>query len=99
MISQILYSLITALGAQYQSVTSTTKQQLINLSNANNLLTVDFANGTVAADGIVNNHAYTIAGYAAATDKFCLRNLWGAHHVSVAWDQLIANKAIFEWSV
>jgi hypothetical protein len=90
---------VTALGAVSKSIGSTTKAQLIALSNSNTLLTAGFVYGTIAADGIVNGHAYTITGYDVATDKFFLRNPWGYSHASVTWDQLIANKAIFNWSV
>jgi Calpain family cysteine protease/Calx-beta domain/Ser-Thr-rich glycosyl-phosphatidyl-inositol-anchored membrane family len=90
---------VTALGAVAQSVGSTTKVQLIALANSNALLTAGFVYGTIAADGIVNGHAYTITGYDATSDKFFLRNPWGYSHVSVTWAQLIANKAIFNWSV
>jgi Calpain family cysteine protease/Calx-beta domain/Ser-Thr-rich glycosyl-phosphatidyl-inositol-anchored membrane family len=90
---------VTAINAVSKYITSTTKAQLISLSNSNTLLTVGFVYGTIAADGIVNGHAYTITGYDAATDKFFLRNPWGYSHASVTWDQLIANKAIFNWSV
>jgi Calpain family cysteine protease/Calx-beta domain len=86
-------------AAQYKSATSTTKNQLIELSNSNQLLTVGFVYGTVEADGLVNGHAYTITSYDAATDTFFLRNPWGYRHASVTWEQLIANKALFEWSV
>lgn len=86
-------------AAKYKSVTSTTKDQLIELSNSNQLLTVGFVYGTVEADGIVNGHAYTITSYNSETDTFFLRNPWGYKHASVTWDQLIANKALFEWSV
>jgi Calpain family cysteine protease/Calx-beta domain/Ser-Thr-rich glycosyl-phosphatidyl-inositol-anchored membrane family len=89
---------VTAMGAVSKSIGSTTKAQLITLSNSNTLLTAGFVYGTIAADGIVNGHAYTITGYDAATDKFFLRNPWGYSHASVTWDQLIANKTIFNWS-
>jgi hypothetical protein len=89
---------VTALGAVSKSVTSTTKAQLIALSNSTSLLTVGFVYGTVAGSGIFNSHAYTITSYNAVTDTFFLRNPWGNNHVSVTWDQLIANKAIFNWS-
>jgi hypothetical protein len=89
---------VTALGSVSKSVTSTTKAQLIALSNSTSLLTVGFVYGTVAGSGIVNSHAYTITSYNAVTDMFFLRNPWGTSHVSVTWDQLIANQAIFNWS-
>lgn len=89
---------VTALGAVSKSVTSTTKAQLIALSNSTSLLTVGFVYGTVAGSGIVNSHAYTITSYNAVTDTFFLRNPWGTSHVSVTWDQLVTNQAIFNWS-
>jgi hypothetical protein len=90
---------VTALGAVHKSIGSTTKAQLITLANSNTLLTAGFVYGTIAGDGIVNGHAYTITGYDATTDKFFLRNPWGYSHASVTWAQLVANKAIFDWSV
>jgi hypothetical protein len=88
-----------SVGGKYVSTSSLTKDRLIELSNSNKLLTVGFVYGTVEADGIVNGHAYTITSYDAATNKFFLRNPWGHTHASVTWEQLIANKALFEWSV
>jgi hypothetical protein len=89
---------VTAMGGVAKSIGSTTKAQLISLANSNTLLTAGFVYGTIAGDGIVNGHAYTITGYDAATDKFFLRNPWGYSHANVTWDQLIANKTIFNWS-
>jgi hypothetical protein len=89
---------VTAMGAVAKAIGSTTKAQLITLANSNTLLTAGFVNGTIAGDGIVNGHAYTITGYDAATDKFFLRNPWGYSHANVTWSQLVANKAIFNWS-
>jgi hypothetical protein len=90
---------VTAMGAVAKSISLTTKAQLITLANSNTLLTAGFVHGTIAGDGIVNGHAYTITGYDAATDKFFLRNPWGYSHANVTWSQLVANKTIFNWSV
>jgi Calpain family cysteine protease/Calx-beta domain/Ser-Thr-rich glycosyl-phosphatidyl-inositol-anchored membrane family len=89
---------VTAMGGVAKSIGSTTKAQLISLANSNTLLTAGFVYGTIAGDGIVNGHAYTITGYDAVTDKFFLRNPWGYSHANVTWAQLVANKTIFNWS-
>jgi hypothetical protein len=86
-------------ATKYKSTNSVTKEQLIELSNSNKILAVGFVYGTVEGDGIVNGHAYTITSYDAATDTFFLRNPWGTKHASVTWEQLVANKALFEWSL
>jgi hypothetical protein len=90
---------VTNMSATIQFITSVTKEQIIELSNANNLLNATFVLGTVAADQIVNGHSYVITAYDAATDKFFLHNPWGSYHASVTWEQLFANQAFIEWSV
>jgi hypothetical protein len=90
---------VTAMGAASKAIGLTTKAQVIALVNSNALLTAGFVYGTIAGDGIVNGHAYTITGYDAVTDKFFLRNPWGYSHANVTWAQLVANKTIFNWSV
>jgi hypothetical protein len=87
------------MSASIQFISSVTKEQIIELSDSNNLLSASFVYGTVAADGLLNGHSYIITAYDAATDKFFLHNPWGSYHASVTWEQLFANQAFIEWSV
>ncbi|MCU0534488.1 MAG: pre-peptidase C-terminal domain-containing protein [Hydrococcus sp. Prado102] len=78
------------------STPAMTKQELIDLVNSNKLLTAGFVNGSKY--GVVNNHAYTITSYNAATDTFFLRNPWATSHVSLTMAQLLDVKTYIQWS-
>jgi hypothetical protein len=48
--------------------------------------------GSATAGGLVGGHAYVLAGYDAASDRFTLRNPWGSSHPTpLSWSQLQAN--------
>jgi Calpain family cysteine protease/Bacterial pre-peptidase C-terminal domain len=77
---------VTGLSATSSNVTSMTKQQLIDLTNSNKILTAGFVNG--AGYGVVNSHAYTVQSYNSTTGLFRLNNPWGTTHAEVTWEQL-----------
>ena len=76
------------------SFSTTPKQTLISAITASKSITL----GTLqnATGGLVGGHAYTVAGYNAATDTFTLFNPWGTSHPSpLTWAQLQANCSMF----
>jgi Calpain family cysteine protease/Bacterial pre-peptidase C-terminal domain len=86
---------ITGTSAASQSVNSMTQVQLVNLVNSNVPITAGFVSG--AGFGVVNEHAYTITSYNAATGRFHLNNPWGNTHADVTWAQLRSLSAQIEW--
>lgn len=87
---------ITGLDTSSQYASSITKQTLIDLTNSDKLLTVGFVHG--GGYGVVNEHAYTITSYNAASQTFHLNNPWGHTHADVTWEQLLALKGIVQWT-
>lgn len=87
---------ITGLDTSSQYASSITKQTLIDLTNSDKLLTVGFVHG--GGYGVVNEHAYTITSYNAASQTFHLNNPWGNTHADVTWEQLLALKGIVQWT-
>lgn len=77
--------------------TTMTANQLINLVNSNQLLTVGFVNG----DGgglVVNNHAYTITTYNSTNQTFYLDNPWGTKDAQLTWDQLVSLQGFLQYT-
>jgi Calpain family cysteine protease/Bacterial pre-peptidase C-terminal domain len=82
-----LYSLgmVSGLPTTWKSYNELTKQELIDLSNSNKMLT---ANVHTNDYGFVRAHAYCITNYNPSTGMFHFNNPWGSSHVDVMWDQL-----------
>ncbi|MFM7581060.1 MAG: hypothetical protein ACKO5Q_29525, partial [Microcystaceae cyanobacterium] len=71
--------------------------QLINLVNSNQLLTVGFVNGD-GGDLVVNNHAYTITTYNSTNQTFYLDNPWGTKDAQLTWDQLVSLQGFLQYT-
>lgn len=77
--------------------TTMTANQLINLVNSNQLLTVGFVNGD-GGDLVVNNHAYTITTYNSTNQTFYLDNPWGTKDAQLTWDQLVSLQGFLQYT-
>lgn len=87
---------IAGLATTSNAIASMTRQQLIDLSNSNRLLTAGFVSGTDF--GVVNNHAYAITSYNATNGTFHLDNPWGSSDADVTWDQLVSINAVIQYT-
>jgi len=75
------------------SMSSTSKQTLVNAVNTNQSVTIGSTN---SASALVQGHAYIVTGYNSSTDTFTLHNPWGVSHPSpLTWAQLQANTTMF----
>jgi hypothetical protein len=82
------------------------QQDLINMVTSSQIVTAGFVSGDDATlktfqskYGIVDNHAYTITSYNAATGQFTVNNPWGTKHASLTWSQLQDLETDFVYSV
>jgi hypothetical protein len=87
---------VTGLATTSRLVSGMTQTELINLVSSNKILTAGFVYG--GGYGVVNSHAYTITSYNSTNGTFYLRNPWGTQHADVTWSQLVALRAIIQWS-
>lgn len=87
---------ITGLSTSSYSISSMTKQQLIDLTTSNKLLAAGFVNG--GGFGVMDGHAYTITSYNSSIGKFHLHNPHGNNHVDVTWEQLKSLQAVIQWT-
>lgn len=85
---------ITGLSTSSKEVGNMTEQELINLTNSNQLL----ATATVYGGnfGVANAHAYTITSYNSSNQTFRLHNPWGHSHADVTWEQLKSLRVTIE---
>ena len=92
---------ITGLSAKSEAVNLTgifgvSNAELINYVNSDRVVTVRGFNGLATDSGSgptnistgVQNHAYSIVGYDAATARFDIRNPWDNKHLSLTHGQL-----------
>lgn len=87
---------VTGLSTSFVSASSMTSEQLVNLVNSKQILTVGFVRG--GGYGVYNSHAYAVTSYNSSTGKFHLQNPWGEEHVDVTWAQLSDLQGDFIWS-
>jgi len=80
-------AIVSGLPTTWKSLNAMTEQELIDLSNSNQLLT---ANVHTSDLGFVRAHAYAITDYNESNGTFHFHNPWGYRHVDLTWDQLMS---------